>query len=70
MFTYAGENFYRKSSELLRKLLAGGWYVVSQKGSHKKLKHPIKEGIVMFPDHGSDEMSKGLERKIKKDAGL
>lgn len=59
-----------KCSELLRKLLRDGWYVVTQTGSHKKLKHPTKKGTVMFPDHGSDEMSKGLERKIKKDAGL
>jgi len=44
--------------------------VVSTKGSHLKMKHPQKHGIIIFPDHGSREMGKGMERKIRKDAGL
>ena len=32
--------------------------------------HPTKKGIVIFPSHGSKEIGKGLEKKIKKDAGL
>jgi mRNA interferase HicA len=34
------------------------------------MKHPQKPGIIIFPDHGSHEMGKGLEKKIFKDAGL
>jgi predicted RNA binding protein YcfA (HicA-like mRNA interferase family) len=34
------------------------------------MQHPIKKGQVVFPFHGSNEVGKGLERKIKKDAGL
>jgi predicted RNA binding protein YcfA (HicA-like mRNA interferase family) len=47
-----------------------GWKIVSMKGSHIKLKHPEKKGIIIFPDHGSNEMGKGMENKIRKTAGL
>ncbi len=59
-----------KCSELLRLLLKNGWVVISTKGSHLKLRHPQKPGIIIFPDHGANEMGKGMERKIRKDAGL
>jgi len=59
-----------KCSELLRILLKDGWVVVSSKGSHLKMKHSRKQGIIIFPDHGSREMAKGMEKKIRKDAGL
>lgn len=59
-----------KCSELYRILKKDGWFSVSQKGSHVKLKHPSKSGIIIFPNHGSQEMGKGMESKIKKAAGL
>jgi len=59
-----------KCSEILRLLLKDGWKVESSRGSHLKMKHPKKPGIIIFPDHGSHEMGKGLEKKIFKDAGL
>jgi predicted RNA binding protein YcfA (HicA-like mRNA interferase family) len=59
-----------KCSELLRLLIKDGWMVISIKGSHLKMKHPQKSGTIIFPDHGSREMGKGLEMKIRKDAGL
>lgn len=59
-----------KCSELYRLLIRDGWYAVSQKGSHVKLKHGKKAGIIVFPNHGSQEVGSGLEKKIFKDAGL
>lgn len=59
-----------KCSELLRILKSDGWYPVSQKGSHIKMRHHEKQGIIIFPNHGSQEIGKGLEHKILKDAGL
>jgi len=59
-----------KCSQLLRILKRDGWYAISQKGSHVKLKHDIKKGIIIFPNHGSQEMGKGLEKRVLKDAGL
>ncbi len=57
-----------KCSELYKILIKDGWYPVSQKGSHVKLKHNKRPGIIIFPNHGSQEVGKGLERKILKDA--
>jgi predicted RNA binding protein YcfA (HicA-like mRNA interferase family) len=59
-----------KCSELYRILIKDGWYPVSQKGSHVKLKHDKKDGTIIFPNHGSQEIGKGLEKKILKDAGI
>ena len=47
-----------------------GWYVVSQKGSHVKLKHHTKEGTIIFPNHGSHELGLGLQKKLFKQAGI
>jgi predicted RNA binding protein YcfA (HicA-like mRNA interferase family) len=47
-----------------------GWHVLRQAGSHMILKHPTKGGKLVFPNHGSQEVGKGLEKKIKKEAGL
>jgi predicted RNA binding protein YcfA (HicA-like mRNA interferase family) len=59
-----------KSSELYRILTQDGWYVVSQSGSHVKMRHRIKFGVLIFPHHGSNEVGKGLERKLLKQAGI
>jgi len=34
------------------------------------MRHPNKKGMVVFPNHGSDELGKGLENKLRKDAQL
>ncbi|MBC6365718.1 type II toxin-antitoxin system HicA family toxin [Algoriphagus sp. AK58] len=52
-----------KCSELLRILLRDGWFIVSQSGSHVKLRHEVKPGIIIFPNHGTKEIGKGLEKK-------
>lgn len=59
-----------KCSELYRILVKEGWYPVSQTGSHVKMKHNSKPGTIIFPNHGSQELGKGLDLKIRKDAGL
>ena len=59
-----------KASELLRLLLNAGWYAERQKGSHIKLVHPERKNFIVFPNHGSKELGKGLEMKIKKQAGI
>jgi mRNA interferase HicA len=59
-----------KCSELLRILMKDGWYIISQKGSHLKLGHHVKTNIIIFPNHGSQEVGKGLEKRILKDAGI
>ena len=65
-----------KSSELLRILLADGWYrFKEQPGSHCLLMHPTKKALtrtggIPFSFHGSGEVGRGLEQKILKLAGL
>jgi mRNA interferase HicA len=59
-----------KCSELFRLLKKNGWKEVSQKGSHVKLRHHTIPDIIIFPNHGSQELGKGLELKIKKIAQL
>jgi predicted RNA binding protein YcfA (HicA-like mRNA interferase family) len=44
--------------------------VREEKGSHKILAHPTKQGTITFPSHGSKEMRKGTAESILKDAGL
>jgi mRNA interferase HicA len=34
------------------------------------MEHPVKMGQIVCPYNGSHEVGKGLEKKIKKDAGL
>jgi predicted RNA binding protein YcfA (HicA-like mRNA interferase family) len=51
-------------------LTQDGWYVVSQSGSHVKMRHPTKSGVIIFPNHGNSEVGKGLERKLVKQAGI
>ncbi|CAN5260807.1 hypothetical protein BH23BAC2_BH23BAC2_13650 [soil metagenome] len=36
----------------------------------RKMQHETKKGIIIFPNHGSQEMGKGLENKTLKDAGI
>lgn len=59
-----------KCSKLYKILIKDGWYPISQKGSHVKMRHDTKSGLIIFPNHGSQEMGKGLENKILKDVGL
>ncbi|MFW5793741.1 MAG: type II toxin-antitoxin system HicA family toxin [Bacteroidota bacterium] len=47
-----------------------GWYPVSQKGSHVKMKYDKLSNTIIFPNHGSQEVGKRLESKILKDAGI
>ena len=51
-------------------LTQDGWYAVSQNGSHVKMRHATKKGVIIFPNHGSSEMGKGLEKKLLKQAGI
>lgn len=57
-----------KSSELNKLILANGWVVVRQNGSHITYEKNGRRYQATF--HGSKEVAKGLEKKIKKEMGL
>jgi mRNA interferase HicA len=56
-----------RTSPLLRK---AGWYPERQSGSHIKLVHPNRTDFIIFPSHGAKEIGTGLEKKIRKQAGI
>jgi predicted RNA binding protein YcfA (HicA-like mRNA interferase family) len=57
------------SLEVLRELLANGWQVVRQKGSHVQLRHGIKPGLVTVPNPRKD-LPIGTLRSIEKQSGV
>lgn len=58
-----------KPKEMIRLLKKNGFEVISQNGSHVKLRNVKTEKQVIVPYH-SKEMKKGLEQAILKEAGL
>lgn len=57
------------SKEMIKLLKKNGFKIVSQNGSHIKLRNTKTEKQVIVPYH-SKEMKKGLEQAILKEAGL
>ena len=53
----------KKVREMIKMIESGGWYLFTQKGSHKQYKHKIKKGRVTMPDHGMNEV---LDHKVVK----
>lgn len=56
--------------EMEKIILAAGWILKSQTGSHRQYVHPIKPGRVTIPFHGGKELNKKVENSIKRQAGL
>ena len=59
-----------KVREVLSMLLADGWYQVSQKGSHRQLKHARKPGRVTVAGNPGEDVPSGLLKSILRQAGL
>ncbi len=59
----------KKPLEMERIILADGWLLKNQVGSHRQYTHPEKTGKVTIPFHGKD-LPKGTEMSILKQAGL
>lgn len=55
--------------EMLKLLKENGFNVISQNGSHVKLKNPETGKTVIVPYHSKD-LKKGLEQVILKQAGV
>lgn len=54
---------------MLKLLKRNGFIVISQNGSHVKLKNYVTEKTVIVPYHSKD-LKKGLEQAILKQTGL
>ena len=57
------------SREIIRDLLADGWFEVAQRGSHVQFKHPTKPGRVTVP-HPKKDLPHGTVSSIRRQAGL
>lgn len=55
-------------NEFIRLVERNGWIKVRQTGSHITYRKDGKSYVV--PNHGSKEISKGLEKKMRKEMGL
>jgi len=58
-----------KVSEVLSRLKADGWYLVTTKGSHRQFKHPTKLGRVTVSGKPSEDIMPGTRNSIFKQAG-
>jgi len=58
-----------KAGEVIRVLEKAGFTLVRQRGSHARLRHPDGR-VVTVPMHPSQDIGRGLLRKILRDAEL
>ena len=56
--------------DMIKIVEADGWYQVSQRGSHRQFKHPVKKGRVTIPGKLSRELYPELARSVLRQAGL
>lgn len=59
-----------KVKEIIKIIETDGWYYSKQSGSHRQFKHPFKKGTVTAAGKLSDDIHKGTEKSILKQAGL
>jgi predicted RNA binding protein YcfA (HicA-like mRNA interferase family) len=59
-----------KVREVIKRIEADGWYLVTTRGSHRQYKHPTKSGRVTIAGHPNDDLSPGTLNSILKQAKL
>ena len=59
-----------KVKEVIKIIEADGWFFSRQTGSHRQFKHAVKKGTVTIAGKLSDDLDKGTQRSILKQAGL
>ena len=59
-----------KYNELFKILKQNGWYEKRQSESHVIMAHPEKDLTIIVPNHGSNEVKKGLLQALKKQTGI
>ncbi len=55
---------------MIRLLQQDGWFLVAQRGSHRRFKHATKGGRVTVPGKAGDDLAPGTLNSILKQAGL
>jgi predicted RNA binding protein YcfA (HicA-like mRNA interferase family) len=60
----------RKVRELIKLIENDGWFLDRTRGSHRQFKHPKKPGVVTVAGKPGDDVARGTENSILKQAGL
>ena len=58
-----------KVKEILKMLIADGWFLSRTKGSHRQYKHPTKKGTVTINGKPSETLNQFILNSIFKQAG-
>ncbi|PKQ64786.1 addiction module toxin, HicA family [Labilibaculum filiforme] len=59
-----------KIKQAIKLIELDGWSLVRTRGDHRQYRHPIKKGLVTIAGKFSDDLKKGTENSIFKQAGL
>jgi predicted RNA binding protein YcfA (HicA-like mRNA interferase family) len=59
-----------KVADAIKMVEASGWYLHSQRGSHRQFKHPTKRGRVTIAGQRSKELAPPTLNSIMRQAGL
>jgi predicted RNA binding protein YcfA (HicA-like mRNA interferase family) len=59
-----------KVRDIIKRVVADGWYLVKTEGSHRQYKHPAKRGRVTIAGHPSDDLAHKTLSSILEQAGL
>lgn len=59
-----------KVREIIKLIERDGWTLDQTKGSHRQYVHSIKLGLVTVAGKPSDDLARGTENSILKQAGL
>ena len=59
-----------KVKEIIKLIEADGWHLVVTHGSHRQFKHAEKPGRVTIAGRPSEDLDRGTENNILKQAGL
>jgi predicted RNA binding protein YcfA (HicA-like mRNA interferase family) len=59
-----------KVREIIKLIEQDGWFLDRTRGSHRQYKHSIKRGLVTVAGKPGDDLARGTQNSILKQAGL
>lgn len=59
-----------KTSDVLKALLADGWFITAVRGSHRQLRHPVKPGKVTLNGKPSSDIWGQELKSVERQSGL
>ena len=59
-----------KVRDVIKMIEGDGWYMVTQRGSHRQYKHPVKTGRVTIAGHPNHHLAPGTLNSIIKQARI